>query len=100
MPMDVSIACSVPTHSSNRMGSESVGQLTDACDGFVAAFAHDVSCAQLLRQRDAVGVTAHKDDLLCPEPLGGNHGANADRTIPHDCDGRTGADAGGNSRVM
>ena len=57
------------------MGAEAAGQLVHALDGLVASLAHDMGCAELLGERDAVGMAAQEDDLLGAETLRGDYPA-------------------------
>jgi hypothetical protein len=52
-----------------------VAEVAYALDRLVAAFADDVCCAELARECDPVGMAAEEDDLLCAEPLRGDHTA-------------------------
>src|SRR5207245_7023047 len=49
------------------VGAEAAGELAHTLDCFVAALADDVGCAEVLCERDAVGVPAEDDDLLGAE---------------------------------
>ena len=66
--------------------AEAAGQLADALDRLLAALADDVGGAELARERDAVRVAAHDDDLLGTEPLGRDHAAQPDRAVADDRD--------------
>ena len=48
------------------VGAEAVGELADALDRLVAALADDVRRAELLRQRDPVGMPARM--MICSAP--------------------------------
>ena len=52
-----------------------LGELADALDGFLAALAHDVGCAELLSQRGPLRVAAEQDDPLGAEALRRDHTA-------------------------
>ena len=67
-------------------------QLANALDRLVAALAHDVGGAELLAERDPVGVLPQQDDPLGPEPLRGDHTAQAYGAVADDRDGLAGAD--------
>ena len=82
------------------MDAEAVGELAHALGRLFAAFAHDGCCAELTRELDPVGVTAHDDDLLGAEALRRDHAAQADGAVPDDGHGLAGADPGGDGRVM
>jgi hypothetical protein len=56
--------------------------------------------AELARERDPLGVAAEDDDLLCVEPLGGDHAAEADGAVADDGCGLARADASGDGRVV
>ena len=49
------------------VGAEAAGQLEHALDRLVAPLAHDVRRTELLGDRDPIGMTAEKDDLLGAE---------------------------------
>src|SRR5205085_803737 len=66
------------------VSAEAVGELAYALDGLVASLADDVRRAELLRNRDAVGMTAQEDDSLGAEAPGGDHAAQADGTVADD----------------
>ena len=68
----------------NRMGAEAARQLADALDRLLAPLADDVGGAELLRERDPVGVTAEDDDLLRAEALGRDHAAQPDGAVADD----------------
>ena len=61
-------------------------------DGVGASLADDVGRTERARERDAVRVTAHDDDLLGAEPLCGDHAAETDGAVAddsHACPGAT-----------
>jgi hypothetical protein len=60
------------------VGAESVGERLDRGDSLVAARFDDVGGAELAGQPLARSVAAHGDDPLGAEPLGGEHGEQAD----------------------
>ena len=64
------------------MDAEAVGELADALDRLLAAFAHHVGGAERPRQRDPVGMAAEEDDLLGAPAPGGDHAAQADAPSP------------------
>src|SRR5207245_10355459 len=68
----------------HRVRAEAAGQLADAFDGLVAAFADDVGCAEVAAEGGPVGVAAEQDDLLGAEPLRCDHAAEADRPVADD----------------
>lgn len=76
------------------------GELADVLDGLLAALGDDVGGAELARERDAVLVAAHDDDLLGPEALGGDHTAQADGAVAHHGHPLAGADPGDHRRVV
>src|SRR5439155_2170391 len=47
------------------------GQVAHALDCLLAALAHDVRCAEISRQRDAIRMAAQEDDLLGTQAAGG-----------------------------
>src|SRR5439155_262580 len=55
--------------------AEAAGQRAHARDGLLATLAHDVRCAELLRQGNPVGMAAHHDNLLGAEAARGDDGA-------------------------
>jgi hypothetical protein len=77
-----------------------LGQLVDALDCFPASFAHDVSCAELLPQRDPPWVAAEQDDSLGAETLRRDHSAQADGAVAHHGDGLARLDLGRESGMM
>ena len=74
------------------VSAESVRQLAHALDRFVAALAHDVRRAEVLRERDARGMTAEQDHLLGAEAPRRDHAAQADGAVPDDGGGLPGCD--------
>ena len=63
------------------MGAVAAGELADRVDALVAALGDDVGGAELAAEVGAVRVAAHQDDPLGAEPLGGQHGAQADGAV-------------------
>ena len=84
----------------HRVRAEPAGQLADALDRLVAALADDVGGAELLSERDALGVVAEQDDLLGAEPLRGDHAAEADGAVADDGDRLAGRDPGRDGGVV
>src|SRR5439155_141747 len=82
------------------MGAETVCQLAYALDRLGPAFADDVRCAELTRERDSVGMAAHDDELLGAETRRGDHAAQANGAVADDGDGLAGADLRGDGRVV
>src|SRR5207249_10779592 len=80
--------------------AEAAGQRAHARDGLLATLAHDVRCAELLRQGNPVGMAAHHDNLLGAEAARGDDGAEADGTVTEDGHGLATADLGGAGRMM
>src|SRR5581483_3416708 len=64
-----------------------LGELADALDCFLSAFAHDVRRAELLPEGEASRVVAEEDDPLGAQPLRGDHAAKADGAVADDGDG-------------
>jgi hypothetical protein len=75
--------------------AEAVGELPDALDCLVASLAHDVGCAELLREGNPVGMAAHDDDLVGAEAAGGDDAAQADGAVADDGHCLPRADLGG-----
>ena len=82
-----------PTVSRGLLGADALqhgvdavaaGELEDALDRLLAALGDDVGGAELARERDAVRVAAHDDDLLGAEALGGDHAAQPDGAVADD----------------
>ena len=63
------------------MRAVAAGQFPDAFDALLAALGDHVGGAEFAAQIGAVGVPAHQDDPLGPEPLGGQHAAQSDRPV-------------------
>ena len=63
------------------MSSETVRQIANTGNAFLAAFADDVGCAKIRCQREPVRMPAEHDDPLGAEALGGDHPAEAHRAI-------------------
>ena len=84
MPSAVSTDCVVADALEHGVGAEAVGQFAHALDRLLAALADDVRCAELLGERDPVGMTAEEDDPLGAEPLRGDHAAEADGAVADD----------------
>src|SRR5437667_4362882 len=80
--------------------AEAAGQRAHALDRALAALAHDVRCAEPLRQGDPVGMAAHHDNLLGAEAPGGDDGAEADGAVTDNGRGLAAADLGGPGRMM
>jgi hypothetical protein len=83
-----------------RVGTEAAGQLADAIDRLVAAFADDVGGAELVPERNALGVVAEQDDLLGAESLCGDHAAKANGAVADDRNRAAGRDPGRNGSVV
>src|SRR6266550_7840124 len=71
----------------NGMCADALRQLANLVDRRFTALAHDVRGAELLRQRDPIGMTPQHDDLLGAEPARRDHAAEADRAIADDSGG-------------
>src|SRR5919106_6753877 len=84
----------------NGVDAVAVGQLLEALDGLVAAFADDVGSTEFARERGPVGVAAHDDDLLGAEPLGGDDAAESDSAVADDSDAVAGPDLGDDGGVV
>ena len=65
----------------NRVRTDSIGQLLDAGDAFIAALGHDVGRAELACELLPRLVTAHRDDPFRAHLLGGEHTEQADRAV-------------------
>ena len=90
----------------DRMRAESVGQVLDAGHALVAALSHEVGRAELQGKLLPRLVTAHGDDTLGTQLLGGEHRAEAYRAVTDDCDhlarlhvGRVGAEPAGAQHI-
>src|SRR3954453_2712762 len=57
----------------NRIGAQTLGQLHDAGDAFVAALSDDISGAELASELLPGTVAAHRDDPLGTHLPGGEH---------------------------
>ena len=68
----------------HAVDARAAGELHDALHGLLAALGDDVGGAQLARERRAVLVAAHDDDLLGAEALGGDHAAEPDGAVADD----------------
>ena len=68
------------------VGAVAAGELADLGDAFLAALGDDVGGAELAAEVGAGLVAAHQDDLLGAEPLGRQHGQQADGAVADDGD--------------
>ena len=82
------------------MRTQSARELAYAFNSCVPAFAHDICCAEIARQRDSVGVSTEHDDLLGAEPAGGDHAAESNRAVAHDRDALSGSHSSRERGVM
>ena len=82
------------------VGAEAVGELADALDRLLAALADDIGRTEVLRQRDAVVVTAKDDDLLGAEALRGDDAAQTDGAVADDSHFLAATDFCGDSSMM
>ena len=73
--------------------AKAIAHLLHALDHLLPTLADDVGGAEVLRQRNAIGVAAEDDDLLAAEPLRGDHAAEPDRAVADDRDRLPGVDA-------
>jgi hypothetical protein len=80
--------------------AEAVRQLPDLLSALPAAFGDDVGGAELDTEVGACLVTAHQDDALGSQALGGQDGEQADRSVADDRDARAWADPGGDGGVV
>jgi hypothetical protein len=64
--------------------AETARELAHPLHSCLTALADDVGCAELVRQRDPVGMTTEEDDLRGSEALGGDHPAQPDCAVAHD----------------
>ena len=65
-----------------RVGADAAGQVEHRLGGLLAAGLDDVGGAELAGDLLPVSVAAERDDALGAEPLGGQHGAQADGPVP------------------
>src|SRR3954471_17844356 len=82
----------------DRISADTVRQLLDPLDTFVAALGDDVSGAELACKLLARLVTAHRDDPLRAHLLRREHAEESDRAVTHDDDRRAGLDVRGIGR--
>lgn len=62
------------------------GQLVDALDRLAAALGDDIGGAEVLGDVGPGTMAAEDDDLLGPEPVGGEHSTQADSSVADDRD--------------
>jgi catechol 2,3-dioxygenase-like lactoylglutathione lyase family enzyme len=82
------------------MRSETLGQLSNALDRFLAALANDIRGPELSPERNPLGVVAKQDDLLGAQALGCNHAAETDGAVADDGDRFPRPDLGGDCGVV
>ena len=71
----------VPDGLEHDVGAVAAGELADRGDALLAAGGDDVGGAELAAEVGAGLVAAHQDDLLGAEPLGREHGEQADGAV-------------------
>src|SRR5919204_1163706 len=81
----------------DRVSPEAVRELLDPFDAVVTALLDDLGRTELQREFLPVLVTAHDDDRLRTELLGGQHGEQTDRTVTDHSNGPARSCVGGNS---
>ena len=80
----------------DRVCPKAVGELLDHGHTVVAAFGDDVGSAEIAREGLPRLVTAHRDDAIGAQLLGGEDGEQADRTVTDDGDRLAGTRLRGN----